>query len=709
MKTRLGLLVSVVSVLAALSGVAEARTRALVVGVSGYPALPETTRLKGPRNNSREVANTLVKLGVPAGDVTVLADGVERLADGISAPGPGNKAAILAELDRLADTSESGDLVVFYFSGHGAQQPDRDGDEQGGNDEIILPYDIGSWTGKGVENALVDDELNERVGRILDKGADFFGIIDACHSATGFRAVDGDDILSRQVDPEALGIPASEMVESEPRALLNGEKTSTPGRGRAAFFYAAQETEKALEKIPTGGEPGESFGVFTYSMLRRLNENPNVTYRTLHQAVMADIKRNSLMATQTPELEGELLDEPALRITNAQPLRQWPTFGGKLQAGQIDGLSAGTIVGLYEDPADPQEKVLAYGEVEQAGATRSLIVPVAYPCGEPLDAETPCPVDEAAFKKGRFARVIEPGVDLSIVLSEPLRVDPNDGFDYGPTISALESAVASQDLSAQVSVKKSGYDVAVALIDGKLAFSSSAGQIDANGPGSSPRLTLPDNPQAATATVAGAVNRIAKAMALQRLGGGAEAEEKLGFASKVLVAKQKKGASADGACADSLDDYDIPIEAGDMPRVENCDVLSVSMTNQGTKPLDVTVLLVGADFSITPLWPNEGDANRINTGETKTVDLLRKEPGPEPASEQRLIFVTVPGVGKSHAAFTNLEQEGLRAVPDEEGPVAEAREYIDAGLNDMSRSVTAQPARIEEEMSISVKPFYVGE
>ena len=146
-----------------------------MVGVSGYPALAESLRLTGPKNDSRAFANTLAKLGIEPANISVLADGVSGLADGIADQGPATRDAMLSGLDRLVETSAPGDLVVFYFSGHGSQQPDRDGDEQGGNDEIFLPYDVGKWNGSGVENALVDDELGERVTRLLDKGVDFFG------------------------------------------------------------------------------------------------------------------------------------------------------------------------------------------------------------------------------------------------------------------------------------------------------------------------------------------------------------------------------------------------------------------------------------------------------------------------------------------------------------------------------------------------------
>ena len=74
------------------------------------------------------------------------------------------------------------------------------------------------------------------------------------------------------------------------------------------------------------------------------------------------------------------------------------------------------------------------------------------------------------------------------------------------------------------------------------------------------------------------------------------------------------------------------------------------------------------------------------------------------------MFVAVPGVGKSHTVFDNLEQEGLRAAPGEEAPgVAAARALLAAGLTEMSRSTTSRPAGLEEEMAIEIRPFFVGD
>ena len=41
---------------------------------------------------------------------------------------------------------------------------------------------------------------------ILDTGAELVAILDACHSATGFRALGGEGV-ARYIAPQTLGIP----------------------------------------------------------------------------------------------------------------------------------------------------------------------------------------------------------------------------------------------------------------------------------------------------------------------------------------------------------------------------------------------------------------------------------------------------------------------------------------------------------------------
>lgn len=707
---RMGLLAAAVSACALAPSLASAETRAVVVGVSGYPNLPEHLRLAGPRNDAREVATTIVGLGVDPANVTVLADGIGPLPQGVAVPAQGTKAAILAALDKLADDSRPGDLAFFYFSGHGSQQLDQDGDEQGGADEIFLPYDVGHWSGAGVENALVDDELRERIDRILDKGADFFGMIDACHSATGFRAVTGDEARARGVDPAELGVPQAAGESKAGSRTIATAKPAAEGRGRAAFFYAAQENEEAMDQPPPGAEQGESFGLFTYTLLKRLNQKPAQTYRGLHQAVVADIKRNTLLATQTPELEGDLLDEPFLRLSDARPERQWnKNYGDKLDAGQLAGLQAGTVMALYDDATDADDAAVAYATIESAGATKSVLVPAAKPCPAGSDCSTAV-AEESVFKKARFARVVQPAASFALSLSEPLRLDPDDGHDYAAAIAALRAAVESPALSARVSFRSSGYDVAVGLADGKLVFAPAAGLIDADGKGSSPRLTLPDDPGLAAAEARAALDRIARATALQRLSVELGQAGKLGLKTEILVSRYMGAELPETECPDNEAVYLDPAPAGEDPAFGDCDKLSFRMTNEGKKPLDVTILLIGADFSITTVWPERDLANRVPIGDAKTTEpLLQMQPNPPAATEERVVFVAVPGTNKSHTAFNDLDQEGLRGVPGEDAPeVAAARDLLAAALGDMQRSSAPKPTGLDEDMAIEVKPFFAG-
>jgi hypothetical protein len=163
--------------------------------------------------------------------------------------------------------------------------------------------------------------------------------------------------------------------------------------------------------------------------------------------------------------------------------------------------------------------------------------------------------------------------------------------------------------------------VAVALVDGKLAFAPSAGAIDANGPGSSPRLTLPADPAQAASrrfpTRWRASERCLRCNGSATMSkGGAD----VGFSTEISESKAKPSAIRDGVCSTDRADYEPAVAAGDAPRFAECDIVSVAMKNGGKKPLDVTVLLAGPDFSLTPVWPQDGASSRILQSESKTAD-----------------------------------------------------------------------------------------
>lgn len=94
----------------------NAKTHALLIGVSGYPSLPQANRLVGPANDVRLIRAALLRQGVRSSSIRILADGV---SGSIGLP---TRREILAALADLEFRAEAGDWVIVYFSGHGSQQ-----------------------------------------------------------------------------------------------------------------------------------------------------------------------------------------------------------------------------------------------------------------------------------------------------------------------------------------------------------------------------------------------------------------------------------------------------------------------------------------------------------------------------------------------------------------------------------------------------------
>ena len=73
---------------------------------------------------------------------------------------------------------QPGDSLVFYFSGHGSREVDRNMDEVDGYDEAICPVDYEH------EGKILDDEINATIVRPLPRGAKLHALVDTCFSGT---------------------------------------------------------------------------------------------------------------------------------------------------------------------------------------------------------------------------------------------------------------------------------------------------------------------------------------------------------------------------------------------------------------------------------------------------------------------------------------------------------------------------------------------
>mmetsp|Transcript_3812 Transcript_3812/g.11335 ORF Transcript_3812/g.11335 Transcript_3812/m.11335 type:complete len:311 (-) Transcript_3812:1149-2081(-) len=82
------------------------------------------------------------------------------------------KRKILNELEKLCSGRKPGDVIVFHFSGHGAQVKSDDPDEEDGYDECIIAANM---------KPIRDDQLKACIDKLPD-GVKFTMTADSCHS-----------------------------------------------------------------------------------------------------------------------------------------------------------------------------------------------------------------------------------------------------------------------------------------------------------------------------------------------------------------------------------------------------------------------------------------------------------------------------------------------------------------------------------------------
>lgn len=87
------------------------------------------------------------------------------------------KINIMAGLANMLSNTKDGETSVFYYSGHGTNITDTNGDETDGKDECIFTLDA---------KVLLDDELNIIIRKYLKPTAKLFILCDSCHSGTLF-------------------------------------------------------------------------------------------------------------------------------------------------------------------------------------------------------------------------------------------------------------------------------------------------------------------------------------------------------------------------------------------------------------------------------------------------------------------------------------------------------------------------------------------
>ncbi|MER9997514.1 caspase family protein [Mesorhizobium sp. M0051] len=670
---------------------AASRTyHALLVACTEYPALPQRNWLVGPKNDAGLVREYLLK-NVPD-PVRFAPENVTLLAKDVpGASGLPTHAAIKAALADLAAKVQRDDFVYLHLSGHGAQQPQMvKGDETDGLDEIFLPVDIDKWINRdaGVPNALVDNEIGAALDAIRNKGAFVWVVFDCCHSGTATRAVEVDDELERKVEfadlvggnkaERAAAIKAYDEVTSAAGSRGIDDKgtrrpafnlTPTGGepiaKGKLVAFYAAQTVETTPEMpLPKGATDAPRFGLFTFTILSKLAENPNVTYRQLGQGVLQQYSADS-RTRPTPLFEGEL-DARVFGTDRTDAVMQWPVVikdgEATIGAGLLHRLTPGSKLAILPSALSPLSDAIGFLEVRSAKNLESRVKPVEFDKKPALKV--------ADIPANAYARVAEIAVDYKLVVARPA-VAKGLETETALVNSVLDELATAKETGFNIEVVEPGKGAELRLavlrenaLTGAdknatdkpaLWFLPASGDVTLKEDSKPPLIIIHmDDRQKLVDATTRNLRTIFRATGLSRLAAASDYKPE-----DVDVQFQVKRRDKDGL---------EPLQASVVPRVSPGDEVHVLAKNSSDLLVDINVLYVGSDYSITHIVAErlapqatleEGLLAFTDTsfGMERMIAVLTEAP-PE-SEEQDLSFLAQDGVasatrGMGSASFSDM-------------------------------------------------------
>ncbi|MEL7115743.1 MAG: hypothetical protein AAGP08_09145, partial [Pseudomonadota bacterium] len=534
--------------------------------------------------------------------------------------------------------------------------------ELDGLDELFLPVDIGPWndTVGTVENALVDDEIGEMIGALKAKGATVWAVFDSCHSGTVTRAGGGPDeeVRLRRLDPGALGIPDAEPIRT--RGLPGTDSPTDPIQvedGAFVAFYAAQTNETTPEKrLPRGFPERKSHGVFTFTLFEAMAANPGVTYRQLAQDILRRYAVQNL-ARSTPLFEGDL-DLAVFGTDGAAPVRQWPltVMDGiaTIPAGHLHGIEDGMQLAVLESPADSDEAALGLLDVDY---TETFLA-------ELVSAE----IDIEALPRGAYARLTESATLFGLTVALPkdagvvgerltAALEAGETLElFGPRIEFVPSEQDS-DLRLAVLPESEAPDALWVL--------PSTGILSEAGISFTPAIRTGDKDAAELANVLGdTLNRIARAQNLLKMGGAFQSD-----ALAVDITLQTRSPARRRL---------VELETVPVPALVPDDEVHALVTNEETFPVDLNVLYIGSDYSITHMF-----TGRLQPGDRLQQGLLRITDAA--FGRDRVVILLSPASrGKAVEDLSFLQQDELPQFRDLLSPFAMAMR--EAGFGETTRA-----------------------
>ena len=249
-----------------------------------------------------------------------------------------SRAAIQQTFDQLLAKCKKGDYLVFFYSGHGSYEFEKENDGQlrtgKGYRNTILPADV---TKPGIRD-FNSAELNKIFSGFTDKGVVLTVITDCCHSATNTRGSTLFEVDSaREVKPSLeirQGIAAGEGITrklDQSGALTIGSCQDNEIAGEAQIF------------------PKVFYGAFTISLCRSVTEWSQAPIDVLLDRTRSKIRL--LNKIQTPNMEAS--QRLGMNLAGTAPAQLRKTFYtlkcADCSANKLPVIAAGFTDDLYNN------------------------------------------------------------------------------------------------------------------------------------------------------------------------------------------------------------------------------------------------------------------------------------------------------------------------------------------------------------------------
>jgi hypothetical protein len=204
----------------------------------------------------------------------------------------------------LLQGAQPGDMLVFHYSGHGSQVPDRTGQEADGKNEVLVPLDM-DWK----NNMITDDELF-RTFDSVPSGVHLLCIYDCCHSGTvsdlpQVRGLPGADAPAmRYLEPPYQIQSALSQIDAnmQQRFVPQRPQTTVPASKTIVTISGCQDNQTSADATIQG----QRQGAMTWSMLSCLTDS---SYRISYEGLLSAMRR---------KLRGRYEQVPGMATTSAK-------------------------------------------------------------------------------------------------------------------------------------------------------------------------------------------------------------------------------------------------------------------------------------------------------------------------------------------------------------------------------------------------------